>query len=229
MEKGQIVITVIVIVVLTGLVTGSLWYIDREEAPRRAAYTALARCLDDAGATFYGAFWCPVCATQKNIFGTVADKLPYVECSTPNRTAQTQVCQDENIQSYPTWEFKDGTRCTGSIDPNVLAHLTDCPLPVYDGVSYSVPDMYTTLVEDVLRKRIAENTTDAEEIDRALEGVRTSISNVLQSEHGTTLEETTNLHHLFGVVAKELHQCTPKAVEEVVEENVLEDAVEAEA
>jgi len=88
-----------------------------------------ATCLKDQGATFYGAFWCPHCQNQKKLFGKSVDLLPYVECSTPDGQEQTQACQDKKIESYPTWEFKDGSRETGEIPLATLAEKTSCVLP----------------------------------------------------------------------------------------------------
>jgi hypothetical protein len=90
---------------------------------------AFAQCLEDKGATFYGAFWCPHCAEQKRLFGKSETELPYVECSTPDGQRQTQVCIDAGIQSYPTWEFADGERVTGVQQLEALAERTACELP----------------------------------------------------------------------------------------------------
>ena len=92
-------------------------------------YDGLAQCLKDKGATFYGAFWCPHCQAQKEMFGNSAKKLPYVECSNPDGKSQTQICIDKGIQSYPTWEFTDGSRLSGEQQPSVLAEKTGCTLP----------------------------------------------------------------------------------------------------
>jgi len=92
-------------------------------------YTALATCIKDSGATFFGAFWCPHCKEQKELFGDAVSALPYVECSTPDGQGQLQACKDKDVKSYPTWEFKDGTRMTGTIQLNVLAAKTSCTLP----------------------------------------------------------------------------------------------------
>lgn len=90
---------------------------------------AFAECLGEQGATFYGAFWCPHCQNQKRIFGRKgSDALPYVECSTPDSQGQTQECIDAGIQSYPTWEFPDGTRQTGTQSIQALAAATNCPI-----------------------------------------------------------------------------------------------------
>ncbi len=88
-----------------------------------------AQCLTDAGAKFYGAFWCPHCQSQKAIFGNSQKKLPYIECSTPDRKNQTQVCIDAKVEGYPLWIFKDGTRKSGELTLKELAETTSCELP----------------------------------------------------------------------------------------------------
>lgn len=88
-----------------------------------------ARCLKEGGAVFYGAFWCPHCQSQKALFGKSAKFLPYVECSAPDGRGQTAVCKDKKIESYPAWEFKDGSRLNGEISLKQLADKTGCSLP----------------------------------------------------------------------------------------------------
>jgi thiol-disulfide isomerase/thioredoxin len=92
-------------------------------------YDEFAQCLKDKGALFYGAFWCPHCKTQKELFGSSAKLLPYVECSLPSGSGQTQECIDKKIEGYPTWEFSDGTRLNGEISLEKLAEKTSCVLP----------------------------------------------------------------------------------------------------
>jgi thiol-disulfide isomerase/thioredoxin len=92
-------------------------------------YDEFAVCLKDKGAVFYGAFWCPHCQAQKKLFGSSARLLPYVECSMPDNS-QTQQCIDKKIESYPTWEFADGTRpFRGEVTLEQLSEKTGCPLP----------------------------------------------------------------------------------------------------
>lgn len=97
-------------------------------------YDAFAQCIADSGATFYGAFWCPHCQAQKKLFGSSAKLLPYVECSPANGQGQTQICKDKNIEGYPTWELKDGTRLptenSAGVSLETLAAKTSCVLPV---------------------------------------------------------------------------------------------------
>jgi uncharacterized membrane protein len=85
---------------------------------------ALAKHLNQIGAKFYGAFWCPHCHKQKQVFGREAlEFLPYVECSEPDRRSQTPVCQVAKIEGYPTWEI-NGQRSTGEKTLTELADLT---------------------------------------------------------------------------------------------------------
>lgn len=94
----------------------------------KANYDAFGTCLAEAGAKFYGAFWCPHCQDQKELF-RAAETIPYVECSTPDGEGQTQICIDEKITGYPTWKFSDGTILNGTQQLVNLANKTNCPLP----------------------------------------------------------------------------------------------------
>lgn len=79
------------------------------------AETALAQHLSSIGAKMYGAFWCPHCHDQKQLFGKQAfSSITYIECDPQGANAQPELCQQADIQSYPTWEINDqlypGTR-----------------------------------------------------------------------------------------------------------------------
>ena len=92
-------------------------------------YDGFASCLSEKGAKFYGAFWCPHCRNQKNIFGKSSKNLPYIECSTPDGNGQLAVCTEAGIESYPTWTFSDGSKETGELSLEKLAEKTTCQLP----------------------------------------------------------------------------------------------------
>lgn len=91
-------------------------------------YDEFAQCITDAGAVEYGAWWCPHCADQKELFGSSFEYVNYVECSTAART-MNQTCQDAGIEGYPTWVFADGTRAGGAQSLEALAEKTGCELP----------------------------------------------------------------------------------------------------
>jgi thiol-disulfide isomerase/thioredoxin len=92
-------------------------------------YDDFAQCIKDSGTKFYGAYWCPHCQTQKSLFGKSVKKLPYVECAL-SQDKQTQVCIDQKVESYPTWQFPDGARVTGEQTFEELAAKTSCTIPV---------------------------------------------------------------------------------------------------
>ncbi|MBD0334704.1 MAG: vitamin K epoxide reductase family protein [Cyanobacteria bacterium Co-bin13] len=89
-----------------------------------AAEVALAQHLADTGAIFYGAWWCPHCHEQKQLFGQQASAiLPYEECSEPDGQTQTAACQTAEIRGYPTWEI-NGQRYSGAKSLTDLAQLS---------------------------------------------------------------------------------------------------------
>lgn len=88
------------------------------------AEIALAQHLADTGAIFYGAWWCPHCQEQKQLFGQQAAQIiNYVECSLPDGQGQTQTCQEAEVTGYPTWEI-NGERFSGRQSLEDLAQLT---------------------------------------------------------------------------------------------------------
>ncbi|PSB05228.1 protein disulfide isomerase family protein [Merismopedia glauca] len=72
---------------------------------------ALAKHLRRKRVKFYGAWWCPHCHEQKELFGKPAFKLVrYIECADANEgRQQTPVCAKAKIQAYPTWRIKSKT------------------------------------------------------------------------------------------------------------------------
>jgi uncharacterized membrane protein/glutaredoxin len=89
-----------------------------------AAETELAKHLTDSGAKMYGAFWCPHCFEQKQLFGKEAAKqIPYNECAPEGNNPQTDLCRQKKIQSFPTWEI-NGKFYTGAQELEKLAKLS---------------------------------------------------------------------------------------------------------
>jgi hypothetical protein len=79
--------------------------------PSTPEQEALAAQLSRQGAEFYGAWWCPACFQQKNLFGKQGSRqLPYVECD--KTEADRDRCTAAKIQVYPTWVLK-GQRLEG--------------------------------------------------------------------------------------------------------------------
>jgi len=128
MSNVKIFISIIVLLIVGTIATVLL----RSQDPSVSGpgkYDQFTQCLKDSGATFYGAFWCPHCQAQKKLFGSSQKLLPYVECSTADGQGQNQICIDNNVTGYPTWEFADASRLSGEVSLKTLAEKTSCVLP----------------------------------------------------------------------------------------------------
>jgi uncharacterized membrane protein len=98
-----------------------------------AAEVALAKHLTQTGAKMYGAYTCPHCYEQKQLFGKQAWKdVTYIECAPDaKKNPQPEVCAKAGIKGYPTWSID------GKLDPGAkkLAKLAE--LSGYKGDSAS--------------------------------------------------------------------------------------------
>jgi glutaredoxin len=83
----------------------------------------LAEHLTTQNVKMYGAYWCPHCSDQKQMFGDAVNVIPYVECDPTGDNAQPQLCRDKNIQGYPTWEI-NGQLYPGTQSLEELAKLS---------------------------------------------------------------------------------------------------------
>jgi hypothetical protein len=91
--------------------------------PSGTSEMRLAKHLQKIGATLYGAYWCPHCARQLELFGASADPLiNHVECAKDGRDPQPELCAQklaaatryliqqrefspEQRAGFPTWEL----------------------------------------------------------------------------------------------------------------------------
>jgi hypothetical protein len=129
LKKSKKKVLVLMLVLVAVLAALSAYVYVQGLPPPPGLYTAFAKCIASTPTKFYGAWWCPHCRNQKNEFGDAAQYLPYVECSTPDASGQTQICIDAGIKNYPTWVFPDGSRLTGEVPLATLAQKTSCTLP----------------------------------------------------------------------------------------------------
>ncbi len=88
-----------------------------------------AKCLTEKGAVMYGAYWCPHCANQKNMFEGSMKYVNYVECDARGNNANPALCREKGINGYPTWIFGNGERLEGEVQLSQLAQMTGCSLP----------------------------------------------------------------------------------------------------
>jgi glutaredoxin len=69
-------------------------------------YDSFAKCLAQKEIKMYGADWCSHCKNQKEMFGSSFQYVNYIECA-EGQYGQKQICKDNGIKSYPTWEFPE--------------------------------------------------------------------------------------------------------------------------
>jgi hypothetical protein len=113
--------------VLVAAAFGVAFYLGRRSQHKHDAF---ARCLTERGVKMYGAWWCPHCVEQKEKFGASFEYAPYVECGIKGQTqGQAQVCKDENVKHYPTWQFPPtGERVERIFSLEELSERTGCAL-----------------------------------------------------------------------------------------------------
>lgn len=121
--KVRYIIAIVAAIIITAVLSSAF---PINEASGR--YDEFAQCLTDKGISMYGAFWCPHCKEQKELFGASMKYVNYVECSTPDKSDQTQICKDAKIGGYPTWILQDNTRLEGKISLDILAERSGCAL-----------------------------------------------------------------------------------------------------
>jgi len=87
---------------------------------------ALARHLSSIRAVMYGAYWCPHCQEQKEMFSEAATMLPYVECDPRGSGARPDLCAQASVESFPTWVIGD-QRLVGTQSLDTLARASGFP------------------------------------------------------------------------------------------------------
>ena len=102
------------------------------------AEIALAKHLTSIGAKKYGAFTCPHCFEQKQLFGKEAFKeVYYVECHPQGNNPQLQACADAKIEAFPTWQI-NGKTYQGVQSPEQLAEISGYQGPM--NFKYTMPE-----------------------------------------------------------------------------------------
>ena len=86
----------------------------------------LVEHLRSVGARFYGAWTCPACFRQMNLFGKQAGmSVPYIECRKPEQLPdQAAACETAQIRAYPTWVLPNGQRREGLQTLDALSSWT---------------------------------------------------------------------------------------------------------
>jgi phage baseplate assembly protein gpV len=125
-EPNPAVRKVIVIALIAAIAAAVIFFLRHQHTSRLDGF---ARCLGTKAAKMYGAYWCPHCDEQKEMFGSSFRYAPYIECGIKGSQKLAQVCVDASIKHFPTWVFADGARVEGSHSLEFLSQETGCPLP----------------------------------------------------------------------------------------------------
>src|SRR6266446_1944715 len=96
---------------------------------RGSRLDTFAKCLAAKQAKMYGAYWCPHCTEQKEMFESSVQYVPYVECGVPGSRDEAPLCKDAGIKHFPTWQFADVERREGTQALQALGSKTGCDLP----------------------------------------------------------------------------------------------------
>lgn len=85
----------------------------------------LAKYLQSTGGRMYGAFWCPHCQRQKELFGREAWKyVNYSECAAKGYRSEFAQCIEKGVDGYPTWQFGNGKTQGGEMELIEIAKLS---------------------------------------------------------------------------------------------------------
>ena len=122
-EARRSVVTLILVVAAFVLT----YYVARHRRIHRL--DGFAKCLAAKQVKMYGAFWCPHCADQEQLFEASFAYVPYVECGIRGSRTENQTCLQDGIKHFPTWEFSGGERQEGFQPLQALSQKTGCSLP----------------------------------------------------------------------------------------------------
>jgi hypothetical protein len=125
-QPNPVVRKVALVIVVAAIAVGIYLLVHHHQNSRLNAF---AQCLGTKGAKMYGAYWCPHCESQKELFGSSFQYAPYVECGVKGSKTPAKVCVDAGVQHYPTWVFADGARVEGEHPLEFLSQETGCALP----------------------------------------------------------------------------------------------------
>lgn len=91
--------------------------------PQDQAYVEkLAKFMTAQGMVLYGAYWCPHCKEQKEMFGDAVKYIDYVECDAKGENANPDECVAKGISGYPTWIYQ-GQKYEGAQSLSELAKI----------------------------------------------------------------------------------------------------------
>lgn len=130
-EEKRWLITGMVIFGFLALVSLVITFQNRPTELTETELFGFADCVKTSGAKMYGAYWCPHCQDNKDLFGPAWESMVdmvYVECDEGGENPQTELCQEVGIEGFPTWIYPGGTAIPGVNDLKTISDFTGCEL-----------------------------------------------------------------------------------------------------
>src|SRR5262249_61214333 len=90
---------------------GGVYFLGQRRKTSRLA--AFAKCLSAKQAKMYGAYWCPHCAEQKEMFGGAFQYVSYMECGVVGSREEAPHCVQAGVKTFPAREFGHGVTDDG--------------------------------------------------------------------------------------------------------------------
>ncbi|MAF88932.1 MAG: hypothetical protein QGI80_00965 [archaeon] len=127
MSKKTVILTASIVIIIAGVLIFKPQVSGFVTAGHDYSLDSFTECLAESNAVMYGAYWCPHCTTQKEMFGDSISGVLYVECDSKGKNTKPELCRQNNIQSYPSWII-DGRTYSGVQSLQTLSDITGCSL-----------------------------------------------------------------------------------------------------
>ena len=130
--------------------TGDIMYVPKRVTRQSSSQAIeLAKYMKENDIKFYGTYWCPHCARQKELFGSQAMAIvPYVECSPKGfgygsfGTGETKICTTK-VDGYPTFRDSKGKLkdVSGEMPLEILARKVGYKGPFDPSLETDIPPL----------------------------------------------------------------------------------------
>lgn len=129
------------------------------EGEQSANLVEFARELANSGTIFYGAGWCPACTLQKELFEDGGSLLPFIEVTNPDRSLNS-IGTQAGLDTFPTWEFPNGSQLKGVQTIETLSQMSGVPIPTNDSPSFKAINDQAVLIGSPLHVPIDAYSPD---------------------------------------------------------------------
>jgi len=105
----------------------------------------LAKHLKKENIVLYGAYWCPHCTRQKELFGREAWQIMaaknYVECDARGNGGNPSMCRANEIDGFPSWKKGRQEFLRGDVSLSKLAEASNYPGVFNADLELNIPSL----------------------------------------------------------------------------------------